>query len=93
VTRKPVDPRYPPGAMQRAEAAWYCGVSVDAFDQHVRPHLPTVYVGAVRVWRRDDLDAWLSAQAVGPATVRAPQRKRPRTAATAGGMAQGENAP
>lgn len=89
VSRKAVDPRYPPVAMQRAEAAWYCGVSVDAFDEHIRPNLPTVYVGALRLWRRDDMDGWLGAQAVAPATMRASQLKRPRAAGTAGGMAQG----
>jgi hypothetical protein len=48
-----------PGALQRKWAAGYCGMSVDAFDKHVRPHVPPRYIGGLRLWRVRDLDAFL----------------------------------
>ena len=61
--RKRPDPSYAPGGMQRPEAAWYCGVSVDLFDRYIRPDLPAIYIGSRRVWRRADLDLWLERNA------------------------------
>lgn len=50
-------------ALQRKEAAEALGISGDTFDRHVRPHLRCVYVGATRLWRVADLDAWLEREA------------------------------
>lgn len=90
MTRKHVDPRYPPGAMQLAEAAWYLGMSVDHFKRHVRADLPCVYVGDMRLWRVRDLDTWLERRAVGPAKVVRDKERHPGAVATARGMAQGD---
>jgi len=68
-------------SLQRKEAAEAIGVSGDTFDRHVRPSLPVVYVGATRLWRVADLDAWLDRQAQeirsSPTTENAPARQTP----------------
>lgn len=48
-----------PGALQRKWAAAYCGVKVDTFDRHIRPHVKCGYVSGVRLWLTRDLDAFL----------------------------------
>ncbi len=53
-----------PGALQRRWAAKYCGMSVDHFDRYVKPHLPRLYVGDLRLYQVADLDAWLEQQTV-----------------------------
>jgi hypothetical protein len=50
-----------PAALQRKAAAAYCGMKVDAFDKNVRPHVPPLYVGGLRLWLASELDAFLSA--------------------------------
>jgi hypothetical protein len=88
VSRKNVDPRYAPAAMQKVEAANYLGIHPSTFDRHVRRELRCVYIGEIRVWLRDDLEGWLERNAYGPERIGA-ERTRPRTAVTAGGMAHG----
>jgi predicted DNA-binding transcriptional regulator AlpA len=51
---------YPPRRMRVEEAARYVGLSVTAFRAI---DLPTVRIGGTVGWLRDDLDAWLDAQA------------------------------
>lgn len=51
-----------PIAYQRQEAAHALGMEVDSFDRHVRPHVPTFYVGSLKLWRASDLAAWLDRQ-------------------------------
>ena len=48
-----------PAALQRKLAAAHCGVSVDSFDRHIRPHVTCRYVGGVRVWLVADLNRFL----------------------------------
>jgi hypothetical protein len=91
VSRKVVDPRFAPGAMQRADAAWYCGMSVDHFRRHVMPNVPNVYIGDVRLYRTCDLEAWLERHAIAPA--RLPRDKRPGAAVTARGRPKEGSAP
>lgn len=55
-----------PLALQRKQAAAAIGVSGDTFDRHIRPELPCVYVGATRLYRVADLDAWLAEHAEQP---------------------------
>lgn len=75
-------------AVQRKEAAEAIGVSGDTFDRHVRPELPCVYVGATRLWRVADLEAWLVKHAVQPVGSDATTENAPATLGTSGGMAQ-----
>lgn len=79
-------------AVQRKEAAELLSIGVDTFDRHVRPHVPVVYVGAARLYPVAELQAWLDREAV-RSYDRIDQAKRPRAAGTAGGMAQGDDAP
>ena len=57
--------------LTRAEAAAFCRCSVDAFDEHVRPHLPELRVGRRVLFRRADVEEWLQ----GPTPPRAPVPK------------------
>jgi hypothetical protein len=49
-------------AHRRDEAAACCGVSVETFDAHVRPHVPAVRIGGVVVYPVAGLQEWLAAQ-------------------------------
>jgi hypothetical protein len=49
MSRRRVEARYAPGAMRRAEAAAYCGMSVDTFDRYVRDEIPLIYCGELSV--------------------------------------------
>ncbi len=52
-------------ALQRSEAAAALGIT-DHFDQHVKPHLPVVYSGALRLYPIQGLQRWLDDEAVSP---------------------------
>jgi hypothetical protein len=56
--------------------------SLDAFDDHVRPHLPRVPIGARVRFLRADLDAWLAARREAPSAV---QQNRPSASEAASG--------
>lgn len=64
IRRVRVDP--PCLALNREQAAAALNMSVDTFDEHVRPFLRCVYVGTTRRWAVSELQRWLdeSAQAV-----------------------------
>jgi hypothetical protein len=47
VSRPRVDIAVPALALRRAEAAAACGVSLETFDQYIRPHIRAVEVGTV----------------------------------------------
>jgi hypothetical protein len=79
-------------AYQRDEAAEAMCMSVDSFDRHVRPYVPVVYLGSLRLWPADGLRSFLGSLAVRPYDGTG-SAKRPRDADTSGGMAQGEQAP
>ena len=46
-----------PAAFDRADAAAYCALGETTF---AAQRVPSVTIGARRLWRRSDLDAWLS---------------------------------
>jgi hypothetical protein len=53
-------------ALRRSEAAKALGVSDEVFDRHVRPSLPVVRLGSVRVYPVEHLRLWLSERAEAP---------------------------
>jgi hypothetical protein len=62
------EPRHEPRlALRREEAARALGVSDETFDRHVRPDLPVVRLGAVRVYPVRAIEALLSERATSPA--------------------------
>jgi hypothetical protein len=48
-----------PRLLSRDAAATYCGVTAETFEQHVRPHVSPVEIGARRLWDVRALDRWL----------------------------------
>jgi hypothetical protein len=54
-------------ALRREDAAKACGVSDETFDRHIRPTLPVVRLGSVRVYPIEHLQAWLHENAEAPA--------------------------
>jgi len=54
-------------ALRREDAAKAIGVSDETFDKHVRPSLPVVRLGTVRVYPVAALEAWLADHADVPA--------------------------
>jgi hypothetical protein len=51
-------------AFNQQEAAEALGVSVDHFARHVKPDLPVVYSGSLRLYPRHALEQWLDAHAI-----------------------------
>lgn len=45
-----IDVNVPALALRRAEAAAACSVSVETFDEHIRPNVPTCRLGGVTVY-------------------------------------------
>ncbi len=56
-----------PIALRREAAAEALGVSVESFDRYIRPTLPVVRLGTVRVYPVAALEDWLRARAETPA--------------------------
>jgi excisionase family DNA binding protein len=57
--------RAPIGGMRAAEAAAYIGIGRSTFYKLVKTEPPlqrSYVVGTARMWRREDLDAWMQAQ-------------------------------
>jgi hypothetical protein len=50
MSRPRVDVSVPALALRRAEAAAACGVSLETFDLHIRPHVPAKRIGGVAVY-------------------------------------------
>jgi hypothetical protein len=48
-------------ALRRAEAAAALGVSVEVFDDHVRPNVPACRAGGVTIYPVEGLRRWLDA--------------------------------
>ena len=63
MSRPRVDIAVPPLALRRAEAAAACGVSLETFDQHIRPHIRTVEVGTVVTYPVAELQRFLTENA------------------------------
>jgi len=40
-------------------AAAYCGITVQTFEHHIRPHVAPIEIGARRLWDVRALDRWL----------------------------------
>lgn len=57
-----IDVPVPALALRRAEAAAACGVSVETFDEHVRPHVPVCRLGGVTVYPVAGLNEFLARQ-------------------------------
>lgn len=52
--------------LNKKEAAKVLGVSVDTFTRRIQPELPVVYLGQLRMYRPDDLTAWINANITTP---------------------------
>jgi hypothetical protein len=53
-------------ALRRQEAAEALGVSDETFDRHIRPYLPVVRIGSVRIYPVRELRDYLSDNASAP---------------------------
>ena len=53
-------------ALRKEEAARALGISGESFDRYVKPTVPVVRMGSMRVYPIDQLRAWLSKQADAP---------------------------
>ncbi|HEY0390995.1 MAG TPA: hypothetical protein VGC63_04735 [Solirubrobacterales bacterium] len=49
--------------LTRPEAAAACGMSVDHFDRHVRPHLRVVHSGTLALFPVRELEKWAESAA------------------------------
>lgn len=54
-------------ALRRGEVLDALGISEETFDRYVRPHLPVVRLGTVRLYPIDGLDRFLAGRAKEPA--------------------------
>lgn len=48
-----------PRLLSRDAAAAYCGITAETFEQHIRPHVAPIEIGARRLWDVRALDRWL----------------------------------
>jgi hypothetical protein len=53
-------------ALRKEEAARALGISDESFDRYVKPTLPVVRMGSMRVYPIDQLRTWLAEQAEAP---------------------------
>lgn len=60
--RPPLPPGMTPRLLSREAAAAYCGVTATTFEEHVRPHVAPLEIGARRLWDVRALDRWLDEQ-------------------------------
>ena len=58
--------RVPPVLLKPVEAAEALGMSLRHFDRHVKPDLPVVYSGGLRLYPVSALQAWADEQAIRP---------------------------
>lgn len=61
-----VRPPVPRVALRRAEVLIALGVSEEIFDRHIRPHLPVVRLGAVRLYPLSGIEQFLADRASSP---------------------------
>ena len=64
VSRPRVEVAVPALALRRAEAAAALGVSLETFDQHIRPHIAAVQVGTVVLYAVTELQRFLTENGV-----------------------------
>jgi hypothetical protein len=64
MSRPRVEVAVPALALRRSAAAAACGVSLETFDEHIRPHLAAVHVGTVTLYPRAELERFLAETAV-----------------------------
>jgi len=55
-----VERQIPRFALRAEEAAAALGMSIDHFSKHVRPDLPVVYSGRLRIYSVEALKRWLA---------------------------------
>ena len=60
--RRSLPPGITPRLLARDAAATYCGITAETFEQHIRPFVPPIEIGARRLWDVRALDRWLDAQ-------------------------------
>lgn len=53
-------------ALRKTEAAEWLGLSDESFDRYVRPHIPVVRLGTLKLYPIPALLAWLDEQATAP---------------------------
>jgi hypothetical protein len=53
-------------ALRKEEAARALGISDESFDRYVKPTVPVVRMGSMRVYPIDQLRAWLAERAEAP---------------------------
>lgn len=51
-----------PRLLSRDASAAYCGVTAETFEEHIRPHIPPIEIGARRLWDVKALDRWVDQQ-------------------------------
>jgi hypothetical protein len=51
-------------AFNQQDAAAALGVSVDHFERHIKPHLPIVYSGSLKLYTLAALQEWLVANSL-----------------------------
>ena len=64
MSRPRVEVAVPALALRRAEAAAALGVSLETFDEHIRPHIAAVQVGSVVTYPVAELRRFLTENAV-----------------------------
>lgn len=69
-----IQPPVPALALRRPEAAAALGVSVEIFDELVRPNVPVVRLRGVTVYPLAGLHAWLQRAQEAPATTQTNRR-------------------
>ncbi len=55
-----------PLALRREQAAQALSISEESFDRYVRPSLPVVRLGTLRLYPVAAIEAWLAAEAEAP---------------------------
>lgn len=63
MARRKIERPIPRIALTRPEAAAACGVSVDHFDRHIRPHLRAIKSGTLTLWPVRELEKWADHEA------------------------------
>ena len=64
--RAPLPPGMTPRLLSKPAAAAYCGMSEDAFEARIRPHVPPLDISArPLLWDVKALDRWLDEQSFG----------------------------
>lgn len=63
-------------ALRKPEAAAALGISDESFDRYVRPSLPVVYLGSIRVYPVRAIEQWLERERSSPMDAVVAARRR-----------------